>query len=246
TPDGYGSVRGPSDKTRVRNGSRPRMRAPAASVVTGVTARRARWIHGTVSGARLRSYTRTRWVPPSWWSRYAVPPHRSIASSTSGEAASSPGSSVPSSTVSWERAVHRYDSRSGIHTVGSVLTASTPPISIASFRDSAVFVRPASPLPSPLADQAILPRPHLPRASPSDGPHPPVPSPGSHHRSLPVDIAELKSKSVAALHELAEELNISKYKGLRKNELIEVVELAMRARTPEEPRGERVLESLPE
>jgi len=61
-----------------------------------------------------------------------------------------------------------------------------------------------------------------------------------------VDIAELKSKSVAALHELAEELNISKYKGLRKLELIELVELAMRAKAADEPRGEGVLEALPE
>jgi transcription termination factor Rho len=36
----------------------------------------------------------------------------------------------------------------------------------------------------------------------------------------PVDIAELKSKSVSELHEMAEELNISNYSGLRKQDLI--------------------------
>ena len=35
-----------------------------------------------------------------------------------------------------------------------------------------------------------------------------------------MDIAELKSKSIAELHEMAEELNISNYSGLRKQDLI--------------------------
>ena len=35
-----------------------------------------------------------------------------------------------------------------------------------------------------------------------------------------MDIAELKSKSVAELHEMAEQLNISNYSGLRKQDLI--------------------------
>jgi len=35
-----------------------------------------------------------------------------------------------------------------------------------------------------------------------------------------VDIAELKRKSVPELHEMAEELNITNYSGLRKQDLI--------------------------
>jgi transcription termination factor Rho len=35
-----------------------------------------------------------------------------------------------------------------------------------------------------------------------------------------VDIADLKKKSVAELHEMAEELNITNYSGLRKQDLI--------------------------
>ena len=35
-----------------------------------------------------------------------------------------------------------------------------------------------------------------------------------------MDIAELKSKSIAELHEMAEELQISNYSGLRKQDLI--------------------------
>ena len=46
------------------------------------------------------------------------------------------------------------------------------------------------------------------------------PNPPDNIRSTYVDIAELKSKSVAELHEMAEELNISNYSGLRKQDLI--------------------------
>ena len=35
-----------------------------------------------------------------------------------------------------------------------------------------------------------------------------------------MDIAELKQKSVTELHEMAEDLNISNYSGLRKQDLI--------------------------
>ncbi len=61
----------------------------------------------------------------------------------------------------------------------------------------------------------------------------------------PVDIAELKSKSVEALHELAEELNISNYAGLRKQDLIFRIEQNL-LDSDVVLRGEGVLEILPE
>jgi transcription termination factor Rho len=42
-----------------------------------------------------------------------------------------------------------------------------------------------------------------------------------------VDIAELKQKSVAELHQLAEQLNISNYSGLRKQDLIFRIEQSL-------------------
>jgi len=60
-----------------------------------------------------------------------------------------------------------------------------------------------------------------------------------------VDIAELKSKSVADLHELAEELNLSNYSGLRKQDLIFRIEQNL-LDSDVVLRGEGVLEILPE
>ncbi|MFG1691375.1 transcription termination factor Rho [Gemmatimonadota bacterium] len=60
-----------------------------------------------------------------------------------------------------------------------------------------------------------------------------------------MDIAELKSKSVADLHELAEELNISNYSGLRKQDLIFRIEQNL-LDSDVVLRGEGVLEILPE
>ena len=60
-----------------------------------------------------------------------------------------------------------------------------------------------------------------------------------------VDIAELKSKSVADLHELAEELNITNYSGLRKQDLIFRIEQNL-LDSDVVLRGEGVLEILPE
>jgi transcription termination factor Rho len=60
-----------------------------------------------------------------------------------------------------------------------------------------------------------------------------------------VDIAELKRKSVAELHELAEELNISNYSGLRKQDLIFRIEQNL-LDSDVVLRGEGVLEILPE
>jgi transcription termination factor Rho len=60
-----------------------------------------------------------------------------------------------------------------------------------------------------------------------------------------VDIAELKSKSVGELHDLAEELNISNYSGLRKQDLIFRIEQNL-LDTDVVLRGEGVLEILPE
>jgi transcription termination factor Rho len=60
-----------------------------------------------------------------------------------------------------------------------------------------------------------------------------------------VDIAELKSKSIEELHEMAEELNISNYSGLRKQDLIFRIEQNL-LDSDVVLRGEGVLEILPE
>jgi len=60
-----------------------------------------------------------------------------------------------------------------------------------------------------------------------------------------VDIAELKSKSVSDLHDLAEELNISNFSGLRKQDLIFRIEQNL-LDSDVVLRGEGVLEILPE
>ncbi len=60
-----------------------------------------------------------------------------------------------------------------------------------------------------------------------------------------MDIAELKQKSVAELHSMAEELNISNYSGLRKQDLIFRIEQNL-LDSDIVLRGEGVLEILPE
>jgi len=60
-----------------------------------------------------------------------------------------------------------------------------------------------------------------------------------------VDIAELKSKSVTELHEMAEELNLNNFSGLRKQDLIFRIEQSL-LDTNVVLRGEGVLEILPE
>ena len=60
-----------------------------------------------------------------------------------------------------------------------------------------------------------------------------------------MDIAELKKKNVQELHEMAEELNISNYSGLRKQDLIFQIEQNL-LDTDVVLRGEGVLEILPE
>jgi transcription termination factor Rho len=60
-----------------------------------------------------------------------------------------------------------------------------------------------------------------------------------------VDIAELKQKSVAELHELAQQLNITNYSGLRKQDLIFRIEQSL-LESDTVIRGEGVLEILPE
>ena len=60
-----------------------------------------------------------------------------------------------------------------------------------------------------------------------------------------VDIAELKSKSITELHTMAEELNISNYSGLRKQDLIFRIEQSL-LDSDVILRGEGVLEILPE
>jgi transcription termination factor Rho len=60
-----------------------------------------------------------------------------------------------------------------------------------------------------------------------------------------VDIAELKQKSVSELHEMAEELNITNYSGLRKQDLIFRIEQSL-LDSDTVLRGEGVLEILPE
>ena len=63
--------------------------------------------------------------------------------------------------------------------------------------------------------------------------------------AAPVDIAELKQKSVAELHALAEQLNITNYSGLRKQDLIFRIEQSL-LESDTVIRGEGVLEILPE
>jgi transcription termination factor Rho len=63
--------------------------------------------------------------------------------------------------------------------------------------------------------------------------------------SRPVDIADLKRKSVAELHTLADELSITNYSGLRKQELIFRIEQTL-LDSDNVLRGEGVLEILPE
>jgi transcription termination factor Rho len=60
-----------------------------------------------------------------------------------------------------------------------------------------------------------------------------------------VDIAELKQKSVAELHQLAQDLNITNYSGLRKQDLIFRIEQSLLDKDTV-IRGEGVLEILPE
>jgi len=60
-----------------------------------------------------------------------------------------------------------------------------------------------------------------------------------------VDIAELKQKSVAELHTLAEQLNITNYSGLRKQDLIFRIEQSL-LDSDTVIRGEGVLEILPD
>lgn len=60
-----------------------------------------------------------------------------------------------------------------------------------------------------------------------------------------MDIIELKSKSIAELHEMAEELKISNYSGLRKQDLIFRIEQNL-LDSDVVLRGEGVLEILPE
>jgi transcription termination factor Rho len=60
-----------------------------------------------------------------------------------------------------------------------------------------------------------------------------------------VDIAELKKKSVEELHQMAEQLNISNYSGLRKQDLIFRIEQQL-LDSDTVLRGEGVLEILPE
>ena len=60
-----------------------------------------------------------------------------------------------------------------------------------------------------------------------------------------MDIAELKKKSIAELHEMAEQLNITNYSGLRKQDLIFRIEQSL-LDSDTVLRGEGVLEILPE
>jgi transcription termination factor Rho len=70
--------------------------------------------------------------------------------------------------------------------------------------------------------------------------------PGPHtDGAILVDIAELKSKSIAELHEMAEELEIANFSGMRKQDLIFRIEQNL-LDSDVVLRGEGVLEILPE
>jgi transcription termination factor Rho len=73
----------------------------------------------------------------------------------------------------------------------------------------------------------------------------PGPACGGRPMESHVDIADLKSKSIAELHEMAEELQISNYSGLRKQDLIFRIEQNL-LDSDVVLRGEGVLEVLPE
>jgi transcription termination factor Rho len=70
-------------------------------------------------------------------------------------------------------------------------------------------------------------------------------SPFDEHKAPSVDISELKQKSVAELHALAQQLNITNYSGLRKQDLIFRIEQSL-LESDTVIRGEGVLEILPE
>src|SRR6478752_5522811 len=97
----------------------------------------------------------------------------------------------------------------------------------------------------PKSRSAPVPDPDPSPASPHSGPTRPPPESIPTRGPPPVDIAELKQKSVAELHALAEELSITNYSGLRKQDLIFRIEQAL---LDQETviRGEGVLEILPE
>src|SRR5262245_19802186 len=77
-------------------------------------------------------------------------------------------------------------------------------------------------------------------------PHPGVfPAVATNGAEAHVDIAELKRKSVAELHAMAESLNITNYSGLRKQDLIFRIEQSL-LDSDTVLRGEGVLEILPE
>src|SRR6266496_3266779 len=77
-------------------------------------------------------------------------------------------------------------------------------------------------------------------------PHPGVsPAAPANGVEAQVDIAELKRKSVAELHAMAESLNITNYSGLRKQDLIFRIEQSL-LDADTVLRGEGVLEILPE
>src|SRR5690606_3972678 len=106
----------------------------------------------------------------------------------------------------------------------------TPPVRL---RGRPPRSRPCRPTGRPLSTQRRL------RRMPSGRP------PGSLHRSPPVDIAELKSKSLGELHDLADDLDIGDHAGLRKEDLIFRIEQNLLA-DDVQLRGEGVLEILPE
>jgi transcription termination factor Rho len=74
---------------------------------------------------------------------------------------------------------------------------------------------------------------------------PPSFHPSDAHQVFLVDISELKQKSVAELHALAQQLNITNYSGLRKQDLIFRIEQSL-LESDTVIRGEGVLEILPE
>jgi transcription termination factor Rho len=61
-----------------------------------------------------------------------------------------------------------------------------------------------------------------------------------------VDIAELKSKGLGELHELADDLNIQEHRGLSKHDLLHRIERELLDTTDAVLRGEGILEVLPE
>src|SRR6267378_1627894 len=150
-----------------------------------------------------------------------MPGHCASTRANSGEGPAWAGCTSASTTSRSRRGVVRHASRNGVSSTRAL-----------DAEEGAAYYRPSH--------VSAFPRFHLHRV------HSPEPGPSRHTGAeAHVDIAELKRKSVAELHAMAESLNITNYSGLRKQDLIFRIEQSL-LDTDTVLRGEGVLEILPE